>query len=1069
MSRLRNAFSTAGAVLGLNAPPLVALVLILLACMALMGISHLRWDYSMRETAVARDNLAQSRRSALLAQINTERLMAGDTGIPRTLVIAQLDRALTSARDLGLGRGSIAGFSVGAPVEGDLATATEAYVAALADARSIMERQLDGFEAGGSALLVAQRAVDARAVAVEAALLRHLSGQHDILRRHDTITLALIGLLGLLVLFYLSVSHRKRDAALAALIESEARVRAFVDSLPEIAFLLDREGRYLESFGSSRGLLAASAETLEGRMLDDVFPPELSSRFLAVIREALLRQRTQTHEYELTIDGRTTAFDARISPVPGSDCVVWVAWDVTARRKAEAHVRTLSRLYNFLSQVNQTIVWSATEDDLFQRICRVAIEFGGYRSAWLETGDADHGALRLRASAGSAVFGLERPGSRAAEDDSLSRRVMRSGTVVRLSGFDGSEPWMAAASAAGCNGYVGLPIRLDDRVVAVLGMLARQIDPDDADEGRLLDEVTMDLSFALRRLRDDAVRSRIEQAARLQAAALRSTRDGVVVTGLDGTVVSVNEAFCTLIGHVETDAVGRRLIDLLPIDDAGTVFAVIDGGLRGDGFWEGEVTVRRPDGEPRPGWLSYADVHDDDQVTHRVAVLTDISQIRRAEQRLEHLAQHDPLTDLPNRVLMNARLTHALDVAARQQRRVAVILMDLDNFKTINDGLGHAAGDEVLSVVAQRLRARLRRQDTVGRQGGDEFMMVLEGLDHPSEAALVAQDMFDCLVPPIRLTSGQDIYVQASIGISLYPEDGERAEELIRDADAAMYQAKRAGRNSLRFYTDTLTVEATRRLSLETRLRRALERRAFALRYQPLVSLDDHRLIGAEVLVRLDDGELPHIGPVEFIPVMENNGLIVQLGDWVREQACRQGRAWLDAGHQPGVLAVNLSVTEIRRGGLDRRIEQTLLDTGFPASALELEMTESSLMDQGEQAQVFLDALKRIGLRLSIDDFGTGYSSLSYLKRLPVDKLKIDRSFIRDIPADSSDMELASTIIALGHNLGLTVLAEGVETQAQLDFLHQRGCDACQGYLFSKPLTAEAFEHRYLGPAPTEQ
>ncbi|MBP6096568.1 MAG: EAL domain-containing protein [Methyloversatilis sp.] len=1041
----------------------LGLSLILCLCMVLMALSHLRWDESTSAALVARDNLAQSRRFALLAHVDTQRLLAGETGVPRTSVIAQLDRALLSARDLTQGRGSIAGFALGLPVTGELAAATAAYVASLADARAIMERQLDGFEAHGEALLFAQRDVDMRAAAVEAALLEHLSQQHQVLRRHDMITLALACILGLGGMFYLYVSHRRRDGTLAALIESDARVRAFVDSLPEAAFMFDRLGRYIEAYGASDARAATQPETLVGRTLDERFPAELSARFLAVIGDALEHRRTRSYEYELEVDGEVRMFDARVSPVPGSDRVVWVAWDVTARRQAELHVRTLSRLYNFLGQVNQTIVWSVSEDELFRRICRVAVESGGYRCAWLISGDHEAGVLELRATAGVVPPDLPRFVRSPAEGAPLTLDVMRSGRVRRLARFDDADPWCALVRAAGGAGYVGLPIRLNDRVVAVLGMLARHVDPDDADEAQLLEEVMLDLSFAMGRLRDEAQRQRVEQNARLQAAALRSTRDGIVVSTLDGAVVSVNQAFCTLIGHDENDVIGRLLTDLLEMADAPSIFAAIDAGLRGEGFWQGEIAARRHDGDPWSGWLSCAVVRDDeDRVTHHVAVLTDITQARRTEEMLEHLAQYDPLTDLPNRLLMHAQLTHNVDVAARLQQRVAVILMDLDNFKTINDGLGHAAGDEVLSAVAQRLRARLDVVGTLGRQGGDEFMLVLDDMQHPGDAARVAQDMLGCLSDPIHLTSGQDIYLQASIGISIYPDDGTRAEELIRDADTAMYQAKRSGRNAVRFYTDTLTVEAGQRLSLETRLRRALHAGHFELRFQPLVSLSDEGLIGAEVLVRLVDDDPHEIGPAEFIPVMESSGLIVELGDWVRENACRQGRAWLDAGHAPGSLAVNLSVVEIRRGGLEERLAQTLRDTGYPAAGLELEMTESSLMDQGEQAQLFLAALKRLGLRLSIDDFGTGYSSLAYLKRLPVDKLKIDRSFIRDIPHDDSDMELASTIIALGHNLGLTVLAEGVETRAQFDFLKTRGCDACQGYLFSKPLTAEEFERRFL-------
>ena len=1048
-------------------PPVFGLALLLCACMGLMSYAHVRWDDSLAAALTARDNLAQSRRYALLAQLDTERLLNGATTVPRTRVIAHLDRALTTARDLRSGGGAIAGFSVRAPVAGDVAAAADAYLAALADARAIMERQIDGFEAGGSALLLAQRAVDSRAVALEDALLRHLAAQRRLLSQHDTATLALVAGLGLFVLFYLYVAHRRRDAAVDALLASESRLRAFVDSLPEVAFMLDRHGRYIESFGNGGALLASPAETLVGRTVEEVFPADVSSRFLAVIRQALARQRTQSYEYTLALAGRQVVFDARVSPVPGSDRVVWVSWDVTARRRAEAHVQALGRLYNFLSQVNQTIVWSADEDELFERICRVAIEFGAYRFAWIMRVDAG-GTLALRASAGTAVADRAQLVSASSTDaGSVTAAVMHSGKLYRLPALDGDDAWMPAARAAGCMGYVGLPIRLDDKVVAVLGLIAREVDPEDEDEARLLDEVMMDLSFAVRRLRDDRDRVRAEQSARLLAAALRSTRDGVVVTDLDGVVVTVNEAFCELNGLDPAATEGCTLMSLLDIEGAEGLYADIDRALRGGGFWQGEVAARRRNGEAWSGWLSCATVHDDDgRATHRVSVLTDITQARRTEEMLHHLSQYDPLTDLPNRVLIQSRLMHAIDLAARRGTRVAVLFLDLDNFKTINDGLGHAAGDEVLAAVAQRLRARLRRQDTLGRQGSDEFVLLLENLDQPGEAALVAQSVFDNLSAPVRLASGQDIYLQASIGISLYPDNGNSAEDLIRDADAAMYQAKRSGRNTLRFYTDAYTDEATQRLSLETGLRRALENDEFELRFQPLVDLSDGALIGAEVLVRLSAAASVQAGPSQFIPIMEANGLIVQLGERVRELACRQGRAWLDAGYRLGTLAVNMSVAEIRRGGLERRIERLLGDTGFPAALLELEVTESSLMEQGEEARHFLDAIKRLGLRMAIDDFGTGYSSLAYLKRLPVNKLKIDRSFICDLPGDASAVELVDTIVTLGHKLGMSVLAEGVETEGQRDLLRAHGCDACQGYLYAEPLTAAEFERRFLRPAP---
>jgi diguanylate cyclase (GGDEF)-like protein/PAS domain S-box-containing protein len=1046
--------------------PVFGLALLLCLCMGLMTYAHVRWDQGLAAAITARDNLAQSRRYAVLAQLDTERLLAGQTSIPRTRVLAHLDRALTVARDLRKGSGAIAGFSAQTPIPGDLAAAVDAYVAALADARALMERQLDGFEAGGSALLVAQRAIDARVVAVEETLLRHLASQRATLKRHDAITLGLVAVLGLVVLGFLYVAHRRRDLAVGALLASESRLRAFADSLPEIAFLMDRNGRYLESFGSASALLAAPPDTLVGRTLDEVFPAETSSRFLAVIRQALARQRTQSYEYALHLDGREYFFDARVSPVPGSDRVVWASWDVTARRRAEAHARALTRLYNFLSQVNQTIVWAASEDDLFERICRVAIEFGGYRMAWLmRLNDRDQPVLQ--ASAGGAVADRALlSGQASVGRTSLTARVLRDGRLLRLGGLAGDDAWIPAARAAGLDGYVGLPLQLDGDTVAVLCLLAPEVDPDDEDEARLLEEVIMDLSFALRRLRDERERASAEQSARLLAAALRSTRDGVLLIDLAGVVVSANEAFCEQTGLDESALVGRALTEQAVFEGAAALFADIDRALRDGDAWQGEVSARRAGGEPWSGWLSCASVRDDDgQPTHRVLVLTDISQARRAEAELQHLSQYDPLTDLPNRVLIRARLVHAIELAQRRGTRVAVLFLDLDNFKTINDGLGHAAGDEVLAAVAHRLRARLRRQDTLGRQGSDEFVLVLEGVDAPAEAAVVAQGVFDSLASPVRLASGQDIYLQASMGISLYPDNGHDADDLIRDADAAMYQAKLGGRNALRFYSDEYTHAANQRLSLETGLRRALESELFELRYQPLIDLASDRLIGAEVLVRLSPAAGLGSSPAEFIPIMEANGLIVPLGDFVRSQALRQGRAWLDAGLPPLTLAINLSVTEIRRGGLEQRIAQQLAESGYPVSLLELEITESGAMEQGERAQQFLEVIGSLGLRLAIDDFGTGYSSLAYLKRLPVHKLKIDRSFVCDLPDDASAVELVDTIITLGHQLGLSVLAEGVETVGQRDLLRARGCNACQGYLYAPALSAEEFERRFLRSA----
>lgn len=550
-----------------------------------------------------------------------------------------------------------------------------------------------------------------------------------------------------------------------------------------------------------------------------------------------------------------------------------------------------------------------------------------------------------------------------------------------------------------------------------------------------------------------------DEQLRLNAAMIKSTREAVVVTDLEPRIESVNPAFTDITGYQVNEVLGKNPNILQSGRHDQAFYQSLWQELLDTGSWQGEIWNRRKSGEIYPEWLSISTVRDErDLPTHYVAVATDISQLKESEARLEHLAHYDPLTGLPNRLLLLSRIDRAVEHAQRYHTRVAVLYIDLDRFKTVNDSLGHPAGDELLTAVARRLRERLRAEDTLGRLGGDELLVVLEDLHEPRGAAQVARSILEAMAEPYVLAAGQAIYMGASIGISLYPDDSNDASELIRNADTAMYQAKEQGRGAYHFYTEALTQAANERLELETRLRHALEQEQFLLHYQPLVRVTDGRVIGVEALVRWQPPGEPLIPPDRFIPAAEESGLIVSLGDWVLRTACAQARSWLDAGHSPGILAVNLTVQELRRPGIAARIEAILQQTGLPPDRLELEITETGLMQQGEQAEGILNALKALGVRLAIDDFGTGYSSLAYLKRFSIDKLKIDRSFIRDIPADHNDKELTATIVAMGHNLGLMVLAEGVETKEQLAFLGEQGCDYFQGYLFSRPLPAAELE-----------
>ena len=432
----------------------------------------------------------------------------------------------------------------------------------------------------------------------------------------------------------------------------------------------------------------------------------------------------------------------------------------------------------------------------------------------------------------------------------------------------------------------------------------------------------------------------------------------------------------------------------------------------------------------------------------------EIGERQQAEERVLHQANHDALTGLPNRRLLLDRLGQALALAHRESHHVAVLFMDLDRFKTINDSLGHMAGDALLQTVAQRLSASLREGDTVSRLGGDEFVVVLPRLDEPKAAEKVAIKLVEALAPPFQL-GGQELRVSASIGISLFPEDGRDTEALLRNADSAMYHAKDMGRNNYQFFMEQMNVAAAERLRLENDLHRALERREFELHYQPRISVASGGACGIEALIRWRRPERGLVPPGQFIPLAEDTGLIVAIGEWVIDVACRQAVAWCAAGLPHLPVAVNLSPRQFRHSNLVGTVAQALGRHGWPSNLLELEITEGVLMQHTDETLKTLEALNRLGVGLAIDDFGTGYSSLSYLKRFPVDCLKIDQSFVRDITVDPEDAAIVTAIIGLAHSLGLAVVAEGVETPNQLAFIREAGCDEAQGYHFSRPMPAD--------------
>ena len=565
-----------------------------------------------------------------------------------------------------------------------------------------------------------------------------------------------------------------------------------------------------------------------------------------------------------------------------------------------------------------------------------------------------------------------------------------------------------------------------------------------------------------------ALGSMIERAAIAEAlfneqeraqVTLNSIGDAVMSTDVDARVTYLNTVAETLTGWSRKEAAGRPVTEVFRVIDATTrkpaplPIALAIRENKTVVLSTNCVLVRR-DGLEAAIEDSTAPIHDrGGQVTGAVMVFHDVSIARAMTSKMLHLAQHDTLTDLPNRILFSSRLTEAIAAAYRYRRKLAVLFLDLDRFKHINDSLGHVIADRVLQSVASRLQACVRASDTVARQGGDEFVILLSEVARAQDAAVSAEKILQSVCSLHRI-DGHDLHLTASIGIVTYPDDGTEAETLIKHADFAMYHAKDTGRNNYQFFKPEMNLLAVERQSLEVDLRQALENREFELHYQPKVNLQTGSITGVEALIRWHHPRRGLVSPVQFIPIAEACGVIVPIGRWVLREACRQARAWRDAGLPPLRIAINVSARELREKDFVATVLAALTETGLEPGCLELELTESFLMQDATVTGAVLQALKDLGVMLALDDFGTGYSSLSHLRRFPIDTLKIDQSFVRDLATDADDASIVNAVISMGESLHMRVVAEGVETRDQVAFLQQHGCPVGQGYYFGRPVLA---------------
>ena len=858
----------------------------------------------------------------------------------------------------------------------------------------------------------------------------------------------------------MSINARKQ--AEEELRHSEQRFRDIAEVSGDWIWEVDAAGRYTYVSEGVQRILGYATEEVVGRTPFDFMAASeakaLGKAFADIVarkapfsdlENVLLGKDGTSH---VTLTSGTPIFDADggLLGYRGIDR------DISARKTAEHRISRLTNLYAALSECNQAIVRCNSAAELFPQICRDVVRFGGMKMAWIGMLDQTSREVRQVASFGAGLAYLDGIVVTAAGDDPNGRGP--AGTAIRedrpvwnqdFLNDPLTAPWHERGARFGWGAVASLPLHRNGAVIGAFNLYAGEVNAFDEDARKLLEEMATDISYALDGFERDA-------SIKLAAEVFEQGKEGIMITDTHGRIVRVNRAFSAITGYGEAEALGQSA-GLLSSGRHGPEFYremwdAIDSG----GHWQGEIWNRRKDGHVYPEWLAISRVLDaDGNPSHYVAIFSDITVHKDAEERIQRLAHFDALTGLPNRALLNDRARHAIGMAQRSHEQLAVLFVDLDHFKNINDSLGHRIGDELLVEVGQRMNALVRKEDTVSRQGGDEFIAVLPGTDADG-AARVAGKLIEAIAVAFKVEQ-YELVVTPSIGIAMYPSDGEDFEALSKCADTAMYRAKQDGRNTFRFFTPEMQEHSARKLQLEGALRNALGRGELQLHYQPQVAVDDGRIVGAESLLRWQHPELGEVQPAEFIPVAEDSGLILPIGEWVLRTAVRQMKAWLDAGMADMIMTVNLSAVQFRHAHLPDLVERILAEESLAPRHLELELTESVAMDDPLAAIAVMDDLHARGIRLSIDDFGTGYSSLSYLKRFQVYKLKIDQSFVRDITVDPEDRAIVSAVISLADSLGLRTIAEGVETEGQLRFLREQGCHEVQGFYFSRPLPAEEF------------
>ncbi len=732
------------------------------------------------------------------------------------------------------------------------------------------------------------------------------------------------------------------------------------------------------------------------------------------------------------------------------------------------HHQQLTQLYLALSQCSQAIVQSHDSQTLFEKICRIIVDFGHAKMAWVGEVNPDTRQVNVAAAFGIGLEYLNKVSISADPEKPNGRgpcaRAIITDQPYWLTDFQTNPMatlWHASASEFSWKAAAFLPLHTEGKVVACLSLYASEEHAFDPDTQRLLIDMVANIDFALDRFAVQQERTQYQQSllASEQRARLvmENALDAIINMDIGGFIIEWNKAAERIFGYRRSDAVGRSLAEVIVPE---VYREAHNKGLQrlqhsGESKLLGrsiEITAMRSNGTEFPVELTIIEIISSGE-RYYSAFLRDITRRKDYEARIKFLANYDALTSLPNRNLLNERVTREIENAWANDGQFALMFLDLDHFKDVNDSLGHRYGDSLLIELTKRFQKLVRPEDTICRLGGDEFVFLLAGSGHDA-AKEVVERLLAAVEQPLVIDQYQ-LTITASVGIAIYPDDGLDIESLQRNADVAMYRTKKESRNGYRFFSNQMQIQTTRHLQLANALRQAIHSRQLEVYYQPQMDLTTNKLVGVEALLRWQHPQLGAVSPSEFIPLAETSGLIISIGSWVLEQAVQQIQQWQQAGINDICVSVNLSSIQFRDPELPVLVQRILHRYQVMPQALELELTEGVALENPEGAVSMMDALDLLGIRLSIDDFGTGYSSLSYLKKFKVYKLKIDQSFVRDISTDEEDKAIVIAIIQLARSLGLKTIAEGVETSEQKAFLLAHGCDEMQGFYLSQPMSSE--------------